>query len=139
MWFWSVSWSTNCLVFFSFFLLDQKKIIQSQGIFVQSLVIFGWPNFFLVYQFFFGRQNLFLVNQKFPEIDQKFPETGQFVFGRPKKNEKKTGQLVDQETDQNHMDRTINVNPNGHSTQNTTLKIKTWTFLSNSFGSKCIK
>ena len=52
-------------------------------------------------------QNFFLVNQKFPETDQKFPETGQFFFGRPKKKEKKTGQLVDQETDQNHMDGTF--------------------------------
>ena len=25
MWFWSVSWSTNCPVYFSFFLVDQKK------------------------------------------------------------------------------------------------------------------
>ena len=87
MWFWSVSWSTNCPVFFSFFLVDQKKFVQPQGIFGQSLGIFGRPNFFLVYQ--------------------KFPETGQFIFGRTKKNEKKTEQLVDQETDQNHMDGTI--------------------------------
>ena len=53
MWLWSVSWSTNCPVFFSFFLVDQKKIVQSQGIFGQSLGIFGRPNFFLVYQKFF--------------------------------------------------------------------------------------
>ena len=37
----------------------------------------------------------------------KRSETGQIFFGRPKKNEKKTEQLVDQETDQNHMDGTI--------------------------------
>ena len=55
---------------------------------------------------FFGRPNFFLVYQKFPETDQKFSETGNFFFGRPKKNEKKTGQLVYQETDQNHMDGT---------------------------------
>ena len=30
MWFWSVSWSTICPVYFSFFLVDQKKIVQSQ-------------------------------------------------------------------------------------------------------------
>ena len=47
-----------------------------------------------------------LVDQKFPETDQKFPETGQFFLWSTKKNEKKTGQLVDQETDQNHMDGT---------------------------------
>ena len=48
-----------------------------------------------------------MVDQKFPETDQKFPETGQFFFWSTKKNEKKTGQLVHQETDQNHMDGTI--------------------------------
>ena len=47
-----------------------------------------------------------LVDQKFSETDQKFPETGQLFFWATKKNEKKTGQLVDQETDQNHMDGT---------------------------------
>ena len=94
MWFWSVSWSTNCPVYFSLFLVDQKKFVQSQGIFGQALIFFGRPNFFLVYQ-------------KFPETDQKFPETGQFFFWSTKKNEKKTEQLVDQETDQNHMDGTI--------------------------------
>ena len=50
-----------------------------------------------------------LVDQKFPETDQKFPETGQFFVWSTKKNEKKTGQLVDQETDQNHMDGTFDV------------------------------
>ena len=55
---------------------------------------------------FFGRPNSFLVNQTFPETDQKFPKTGQFFFVN-QKNEKKTEQLVDQETDQNHMDGTM--------------------------------
>ena len=44
-----------------------KKIVQSQGIFGQSLGIFGTP-----------KRNL--VDQKFPETDQKFPETGQFFL-----------------------------------------------------------
>ena len=35
MWFWSVSWSTNCPVFFSFFLVDQKKWEKDRTI--------GWP------------------------------------------------------------------------------------------------
>ena len=48
-----------------------------------------------------------LVDQKFSETDQKFPETGQLFFWATKKNEKKTGQLVHQETDQNHMDGTL--------------------------------
>ena len=55
----------------------------------------------------FGTPKRNLVDQKFPETDQKFPETGQSFFWSTKKNEKKTGQLVDQETDQNHMDGTI--------------------------------
>ena len=81
---------------FLLFLVDQKKIVQSQGIFGRSLGIFGRPNFFLVYQNFFGRPNFFLVYPKFLETDQKLHETGQFFFGRPKKDEKKSGQLVDQ-------------------------------------------
>ena len=64
MWFWSVSWSTNCSVFFSFFLVDQKKIVQSQGIFGQSLGIFGWP-----------KKNL---------VDQKKFWYTKKKFGRPK-------------------------------------------------------
>ena len=97
MWFWSVSWSTNCPVFFSFFLFDQKKIVQSQGIFGQSLRIFGRPNFFQAYQNFFWStkfffwltknsqrltknslrlDNLFLVDQKKREKDR--------TIGRPR-------------------------------------------------------
>ena len=53
MWFWSVSWSTKCSVYFSLFSVDQKKIVQSQGIFGQALIIFGPPSFLLVYQNFF--------------------------------------------------------------------------------------
>ena len=49
MWFWSVSWSTNCLAYFSLFLVDQKKIVQSQGIFGQSLNFFWSGSDFLVY------------------------------------------------------------------------------------------
>ena len=64
MWFWSVFWSTNCPVFFSFYLVDQKKIVQSQGIFGQSLGIFGQPNFFLVYQNFFGGTKFFFWSTK---------------------------------------------------------------------------
>ena len=89
MWFWSVYWSTNCPVFFSFFLVDPKEIVQSQGIF-GSL----WE--FLVDQKkiwstkkSFGIPKRNLVDQKFPETDQKFPETGQFLFGRPKKMRKR--------------------------------------------------
>ena len=97
MWFWSVSWSTNCPVYFSLFMVDQKKIVQSQGIFGQALIFFGPPSFFLVYQNFFlvyqkirawpkkfrdwpkipwDWTNFFLVNQKKWEIDR--------TIGRPR-------------------------------------------------------
>ena len=47
-----------------------------------------------------------LGGPKKSEPDQKFPETEQIFFWSTKKREKQTGQLVDQETDQNHMDGT---------------------------------
>ena len=46
-------------------------------------------------------------DQKNSETDQKYPETEQIFFWSTKKSEKQTGQLVDQETDQTHMDGTI--------------------------------
>ena len=64
MYFWSVFWPTNCPVYFSFLLVDQKKFVQSQIFIVYSLEFFV----------------------------QSFS-----------KNEKLTGQLVGQETDQNHI------------------------------------
>ena len=76
MWFWSVSWSTNWPVFFSFFLVDQKKIVQSQGIFDQALISEG-------------DQSSNKAEQKKSETDQKFPEKRQFFFGRPKKMRKR--------------------------------------------------
>ena len=80
MWFWSVSWSTNCSVYFSFFWSTKEKIVQSQAIFGQSLnflfslflkighpliskEIRGWP--------FFKKGWT-----KNSETDQKLPETG---------------------------------------------------------------
>ena len=145
MWFWSVSWSTNCPVYFSLFFGRPKQnlfslreflspvhvvlvsllVDQLSGLF---LILFGRPKKklsslreflvslweFLVDQIsfwntkiFFGQSNFFLVDQKFPQTDQKFSETEQYLFWLTKKNEKKTGQLVDQETDQNHMDGTL--------------------------------
>ena len=86
MWFWSVSWSTNCPVYFSLFLVDQKKICSVSGNF------WSVSEFFLVRLWFFGilkrnfgvpKRNL--VDQKKSEPDQKFPETEQIFFGRPKK------------------------------------------------------
>ena len=107
MWFWSVSWSTNCPVYFSLFLVDQKKFVQSQEIFGQSL------NFFCQALIFWYTKKKFWYNKKKfgrpknAEPDQKFPETEQIFFWSTKKSEKQTGQLVDQETDQNHMDGTF--------------------------------
>ena len=89
MYFWSVSWSTNCPVYFSFFLVDQfffwltknkfgrpkKKLVDQK----HEKMVFGWP--------------------KKKLVDQK---NEKLVFGRPKKklvdqkNVKLTGQLVDQ-------------------------------------------
>ena len=46
-----------------------------------------------------------MVDQKKSEPYQKFPETEQFFLVDQKRG-KLTGQLVDQETDQNHMDGT---------------------------------
>ena len=73
MWFWSVSWSTNCPVFFSFFWSTKQKIVQSQGIFGQSLGIFGRLNFFLVYQNFFWFTKFFFGLPKIPRDCPKIP------------------------------------------------------------------
>ena len=40
MWFWSVSWSTNCPVYFSLFLVDQKKKLSSLREFLFTLLKF---------------------------------------------------------------------------------------------------
>ena len=64
MWFWSVSWSTNCPIYFSFFWSTKKRFVQSHFFFVHSLEFFV----------------------------QSFS-----------KNEKLSGQLVGQETDQKHI------------------------------------
>ena len=57
MWFWSVSWSTNCPVFFSFFLVDQKKncpvsgnFWSVSGNFWYTKKKFGQPKKILVHQ-----------------------------------------------------------------------------------------
>merc|ERR1739844_85500 len=111
MYFWSVSWSTNCPVYFSFFLVDQYFfwLIKVPSMWFWSVswstncpvfFSFFWSTKkklaslreFLVDQIsfwctkiFFGRPNFFLVYQKFPETDQKFPETGQFFLVDQKK------------------------------------------------------
>ena len=72
MWFWSVSWPTNCPINFSFFEKDWTKNSRE------------WT---------------------------KISESGQIFFCFTKKIEKQTGQLVDQETDQNHMEGTLVSSP----------------------------
>ena len=88
MWFWSVSWSTNCPVYFSLFLSTKKKNFQSQGIFGQALMLFGRPNFFGIPKFLFSIPKNQSMTKKNSETNQKFPETGQFLFWLTKKNEK---------------------------------------------------
>ena len=90
MWFWSVSWSTNCPVFFSFFLVDQKKIVQSQGIFGQSLIFFGQPCLK------FGHSLISEGDQFSNKAEQKkirdWPKISwdwTIFFGRPKKMRKR--------------------------------------------------
>ena len=79
MWFWSVSWSTNCPVFFSFFLVDQKKIVQSQVIFGQSLIFFVQPCLKIAHP------QISEGDQFSNKADQKFPETRQFFLVDQKK------------------------------------------------------
>ena len=63
----------------------------------------------------FGRPKTILVHQKeiwWTKNSQRLTKNSLRLdnfFWSTKKNEKKTGQLVDQETDQNHMDGTINI------------------------------
>ena len=101
MWFWSVSWSTNCPVFFSYFLVDQKKNCPVSGNFwaVSGKKKFGQPKKVLVYQ-----KEIWLTKNS-QRLTKNSLRLDNF-FWSTKKNEKKTGQLVNQETDQNHMDGT---------------------------------
>ena len=73
MWFWSVSWSTNCPVYFLFFLVDQRKICPVSDLFCSLSWIFC-PVFF---------ENVVLVSLLANQL------SGQFLIflGRPKKND----------------------------------------------------
>ena len=86
MWFWSVSWSTNCPVYFSLFLVDQKNICSVPGNF------WSISEFFLVKLWFFGilkrnfgvpKRNL--VDQKNQSLTKNSLRLNKFFFGRPKK------------------------------------------------------
>ena len=109
MYFWSVSLVYQLFGQFLIFLVDQKKIVQSQGIFGQSLGIFGQPKKNLVDQ------------KKFWYTKKKFWYTKK-KFGRPKKylvyqkkiwSTKKMRNWPDnwytKETDQKYMDAAFNL------------------------------
>ena len=81
------------------FLVNQKKIWLYKK-------FFGIPKKNLVDQKKFWYTKNKFSGPKIPRDCPKIPWDWTIFFGRPKKNEKKTGQLVDQETDQNHMDGT---------------------------------
>ena len=86
MWFWSVSWSTNCPVYFSLFLVNQKKICSVSGNFWSGSDFFGPPNFFLVYQnFFLAYQKIRAWPKKIQRLTKNYLRLNKFVFGRPKK------------------------------------------------------
>ena len=94
MWFWSVSLADQLSGQFLVFLVSAKKIVQSQrqdNFFVDSLEFFC-PVFF---------ENWSPSNQR---LDKKIKKVDKKTFcWLTPKNEKLTGQLVRQETDQNHM------------------------------------
>ena len=89
MWFWSVSWSTNCSVFLSFFLVDQKKMSSLREFLVSLWEFLVNQNIFWATKKIFAIPKINLFDQKFPETDQKFPETGQFFFGSTKNMKKR--------------------------------------------------
>ena len=84
MWFWSVSWSTNCPVYFTFFLVTQRKNCPVSGnfwsvsdFFVQPFLKNGHPLIFLDIR---GWPIFKKGWTKNSETDQKLPETGQFFL-----------------------------------------------------------
>ena len=86
MWFWSVSWSTNCPCYFSLFLVDQKEICSVSGnfwsvseLFLVRLWIFG------ILKINFGVPKRNLVNQKNQSLTKNSLRLNKFFFGRPKK------------------------------------------------------
>ena len=104
MWFWSVSLSDQLSGQFLIFLGWPKKIAQSQrpGNFLSTLLNFLSSLFWKLVTLWY------LDWKKNEESEQNMncpvSETAQFFFLAEQKNEILTGQLVGQETDQNHMD-----------------------------------
>ena len=93
MWFWSVSWSTNCPVYFSFFLVDQKKICPVSDLFCSLSWIFC-PVFFKKWEIdrTIGRPRDWpkphfqkRLDKKVKRVNKKDLILDKFFFGRPKK------------------------------------------------------
>ena len=70
MYFWSVSWSTNCPVYFSFLFVDQKKLSSLR------------PNkkFFVSLWSFFGQSLIFFVHPLLERLTKQNSETDQNFF-----------------------------------------------------------
>ena len=83
--FWSVSWSTNCPVYFSLFLSTKKIFFSLREFLVRLWCSLVDPIFFGIPKFLFSIPKYQSLTKKNSETDQKFPETKQFFFGRPKK------------------------------------------------------
>ena len=93
MWFWSVSWSTNCSVYFSFFLVDQKNFCPVSDLFC-SLSWIYCPVFFKKWEIdrTIGRPTDWpkphfqkRLDKKFKRLNKKDLILDKFFFGRPKK------------------------------------------------------
>ena len=93
MWFWSVSWSTNCPVYFSFFLVDQRKICPVSDLFCSLSWIFCpvfFENVVLVSLLADQLSGQFLIfwkrlDKKFKRVNKKDLRLDKFFYGRPKK------------------------------------------------------
>jgi len=93
MWFWSVSWSTNCPVYFSFFLVDQRKICPVSDLFCSISWIFCpvfFENVVLVSLLADQLSGQFLIfwkrlDNKFKTVNKKDLRLDKIFFGRPKK------------------------------------------------------
>ena len=87
MWFWSVSWSTNCPVYFSFFLVNQRKICPVSDLFCSLCWSFVLPFLKMWFCQSLGQPIVRSVShflkktgQKIQESEQKRSETGQIFF-----------------------------------------------------------
>ena len=90
-------WPTNCQVNFSFFWGQPKKLssLRDRTIFLSTLLNFFVQSFLKI-----GHPLI----RDWTKKQSLVSETGHFFCWPTQKNEKLTGQLVSQETDQNHVD-----------------------------------